>query len=453
MSGLAKLLVKAGVIVSASDITKSEITDELKKKGIDVKIGHAKKNIPADAELVIYSSACPDTNLERVEARARQLRQINNFQFLGEMTEDRHTVLVCGTHGKSTTTALVGSMLIEGGLNPTVIVGTRVPGFKDRNAYLGGEEIFVIEGDEYAKHFLAFHPTAVILNNIELDHTDVFPDIESLMQTFQELLTHVQPKGIVIANANDPHIQTLIGQERSRLEARGITIKTFGFGSHADIQIADVTNKPGAQLFAVRDDQGLVSRFTLQLPGRMNVMNATGALTLALQLGVSGDAIRRVLESFEGVWRRFERIADYHNMLVISDYAHHPTAIAATLEAAKQFYPGRRIVLCFQPHHRHRTKHLFLDFVPSFDKADVLILTEIYDVAGRDDSQDQDISSRDLEQAIMHHDADRGVKRLVEYAANPEEALQTLRRLRVAGDVILVMGAGDIYLIANKVLE
>lgn len=453
MSGVAKMLLQAGVKVSGSDLQTSEITDELKKKGIDIKIGEDKHHIPAETDLVIYSSACPENNLERVEARHRNLRQVTNFQFLGEWTAEQHPVLVCGTHGKSTTTALLGLMLIEAGFEPTVLVGSRVPAFKEGNLYLGKSDLIVIEGDEYAKHFLEFQPAAVILNNIELDHIDVFPDLEAMLVAFRELLSRLRSNGLVVANADDPRIQTLIGQERGRLEARGVKIKTFGFGSHADFQIADVITRDETQVFALRDEQGLVSRFTLAIPGKMNVMNAAAALTLGFQMGVGAEVARRVFESFTGVWRRFEKVGDRNGILVISDYGHHPTAVQATLEAAKSFYPGRRIVLCFQPHHRNRTKNLFLDFISSFDKADILLLAEIYDVAGRDDQGDQDISSRDLQQAILHHDADRGAKRQVEFAEGPEQALTLLTHWKKTNDVILVMGAGDIYKIGTRVLE
>jgi len=453
MSGIAKLLQAAGVPVTGSDVAQSELTDELVKQGIDVKIGHAPENVPPATDLVIYSSAVPEGNPERAEARRLNVRQLTNFQFLGEWTADKHPVLVCGTHGKSTTTAMAGLMFIDAGYEPTVIVGSRVPAFREGNVYLGNSDLVVIEGDEYAKHFLEFEPSAVVINNIELDHTDIFADIRDLTETFRELLRKVRSGGLVVANADDPRVQTLIGEERSRLEARGIRIKTFGFGSHADIRVADYAVRVESQLFALRDDEGLMSRFTLQIPGRMNIMNAVAAAALAMHLNVGAENVRRVLASFKGIWRRFEKVLDRDRMLVVSDYGHHPTAVAATLDAAKSFYAGRRIVLCFQPHHRNRTKHLFADFIPSFDKADALVLAEVYDVAGREEAADGAVSSRDLLEAIAKRDEERGIKRTLEYARDPQEALAMLKHLRAPGDVIIVMGAGDIYRIATHVLD
>jgi len=453
MSGLAKLLVRAGIQVSGSDAAASLLTKELLRKGIKVQIGHAAEHIPPDTDLVIYSSAVPEQNPERAEARHRNIDQRNNFQFLGQWTADDRTLVVCGTHGKSTTTALAGLFLIQGGLDPTVIVGSRVPSFAEGNVRFGQSDLFVIEGDEYERHFLEFHPTAVILNNIELDHTDIFPDVATMSDAFRALLHQVKDGGLVIANADDPRVGTLIGEERSRLESRGVKIKTFGFGSHADVQIIDHVIRPGEQTFAWRDELGLVSRLSLHVPGRMNAMNAAGAIALATSFGVTLDIIRPVLASFHGIWRRFEKVAEAGGITVISDYAHHPTAIAATIEAAKQWYPGRRIVVCFQPHHRNRTKQLFFDFIPAFDKADVVIFMEVYDVTGREQKEDEAVSSRDLLEAVVRHDTERGITRPLEYAANPQEGLAALHRHRSSGDVIIVMGAGDIFEIATEIIK
>lgn len=453
MSGVAKLLRRAGVSVSGSDATASELTHELEELGIHVFIGHDADNVPPECDLVIYSSAIPELNPERAEARRRNLPQMTNFAFLGEWTRGKRVLLVSGTHGKSTTTAMLGLMLESAHRDPTVIVGSRLSSFPDGNVRFGESDLYVIEGDEYARHFLEFQPYGLIINNIEPDHFDIFPDLDAVMNVFREMLSRVQPKGIVVANADDQNVQTLIGQERASLEERGISIKTFGFGSHADQQVMEHAMRSGGQVFTLRNPRGLMTRFRLQIPGKMNVMNAAGALTLCQALGVPSDTLQDAVEAFPGIWRRFETVADKEDVTVISDYGHHPTAVAATLEAAKSFYPGRRIVLAFQPHHRNRTKHLFEKFVQSFDKADALLLVEIYDVAGRDARDDETISSRDLQDAVLKRDLEHTVSRPVEYASDPDSALDILRRWKRKGDVILVMGAGDIYKIADKILK
>ncbi len=452
MSGVAKLLMRAGVSVSGSDVEESEVTRELGRLHIEVSIGHTADNLPEEVDLVIYSSAVPELNPERAEARKRNIPQLTNFEFLGEWTGGKKVILVTGTHGKSTTTAMLGLMLEAGERDPNVIVGSKVPSFPDSNVRFGKSDVYVIEGDEYAKHFLEFEPYAVILNNIEMDHVDIFKDLNEMIDAFRELLSNMQPGGILIANADDKNVQTLVGQERSNLEAKNITIKTFGFGSHATQQILDYAVRPGEQSFALKNIHGHATRFRLHVPGKMNVVNVSGALSLAFHAGIGSDVLQNAVESFEGIWRRFQKIAEKDDMIVISDYGHHPTAVRETLEATKRFYPGRRVVLCFQPHHRNRTKHLFKEFIPCFDQADVLLLTEIYDVAGRDASADDHVSSRDLQEAVIRHDAENMVRRKIEYADSPKSALETLKRWKQERDIILVMGAGDIYKIAKDIL-
>jgi UDP-N-acetylmuramate--alanine ligase len=418
-----------------------------------VQIGHEASHVPTDVDILIYTSAAPEKNPERLVAAARGIPQVTNFAFLGAWLASKRCLLVCGTHGKSTTTALTGLLLEEANQDPMVIVGSRVPSFPDGNVRFGSTDLVVIEGDEYARHFLEFEPYAVIINNLELDHTDVFPDFEHLLGAFRELLGKVRNGGIVIANADDRHVQTLIGTERVSLLEGGVRIRTFGFGSHADHQVVDYTVKPGEQTFGLRDVGGRVHRFRLGVPGRMNVMNSAAALSLISCMGIPLAGLEKALGNFHGIWRRFQKMSDRDGVLVVSDYGHHPTAVAATLEAAKTFYPGRRVVLAFQPHQRRRTRDLFLDFVPSFDRADALLLVEIYDVAGRESPEDEAISSRDLQDAIVRHDSDRATVRSVDYAPNPDEALAVLKRWKRQGDVIIVMGAGDIYTIADKIMD
>lgn len=450
MSAIAKLLFRSGVKVSGSDVVASEQTEELVRKGIPVIIGHEQAFVPEDATLIIYSSAVPESDPERRQARARGLRELTNFEFLAQWAQDQRVVLVTGTHGKSTTTALAGLMLIEGGLDPLVIVGSKVPAFTDGNVRSGGGSIWLIEGDEYARHFLAFQPQAILINNIELDHTDIFPTLDHMVGAFRELLHQVRDGGLVVANADDRNVSTLLGGERTALEARGVKIVTYGYGAHAMVRVSDEAIRVGEQLFLIKDERGQMIRGSLHVPGRMNICNATGAAALALALGAGTEPIRRAVNAFTGIWRRFETISDKDGVLVISDYGHHPTAIRSTLEAARSFYPGRRIVLCFQPHQHNRTRQLFLDFVPSFDLADALVLVEIYDVPGRKTHEDEQVSSKDLCDAIRHHDADRLSQRPLEYAATVHEASPIIERWKRKGDIVIVMGAGDVYKIAEK---
>jgi UDP-N-acetylmuramate--alanine ligase len=422
MSAVAKLLLAAGVRVSGSDVAENEQTKILAERGATITIGHAAEHVPADAQTIVYTSAAPETNPERIEARKRGIPEFTNFQFLGRWFAQSKTILVAGTHGKSTTTAMLGVILEQAGLDPTVVVGSKVPGFPDGNLRIGSSNLFVIEGDEYARHFLEFTPFAVVLNNIELDHTDVFPTLNEMKSAFGELLGNIQAGGFVVANASDANVQALLEQESRALNAHQVRVVPFNAGSG------------DAVLLGVE----------LKVPGRINRLNATAAATMARELGASQEQIVAALNLFPGIWRRFELLGEESGAKIFSDYGHHPTAVAATLSAAKEQFPNSRIILCFQPHHRNRTKHLFLEFIPSFDLADVLVLCEIYDVAGRDATEDEDISSHDLVDAVVRHDADRAASRTVEYAANPAEAVrQTLAKAQ-QGDVVIFMGAGDI---------
>lgn len=426
MSAVAKLLLHTDIHVTGSDAVENEFTRELQEKGAEVFIGHDGTHISDSVELVIYSSAIPEDHVERLTAAKKQIPQMTNFAFLGEWTKQKGVLLVTGTHGKSTTTAMLGLSLIEAGFDPTVIVGSRVKEFPDRNLRLGSSDLYVIEGDEYAKHFLEFTATGIIINNIELDHTDVFKDLADMVETFRVLLHKVRSSGVVVANQDDVVVRRLIEEEREALQVKGIKIHYFSAESEPSIRPA--------------------------VPGAMNIMNAKAAYTLATLMGADEKIVVSTLEEFHGIWRRFEKIAEKNDIAVFSDYGHHPTAVIKTLEAAKSFFHDRRIVLCFQPHHRNRTRHLFLDFVPAFDLADVLILTEIYDVKGREAADDATISSHDLVDAVVRHDADRGVSRSVVYATDPRHALEQLRACIQPGDIVLVMGAGDIYMIADQIL-
>lgn len=437
VSAVAKLLLAAGVRVSGSDAVPNEQTEILKGMGANV-IEHRALNIEQQTDVLIYSSAVPPSDPEREEARRLGIPEMNSFQFLGEWFRGKRVILVAGTHGKSTTTAMLGLILERARLDPTVIVGSKVPGFEHGNVRIGKSDLVVIEGDEYARHFLEFHPSGLVLNNIELDHTDVFPTIGDMVGAFRECLSHVANGGIVVANAMDANVTKLLNEPSER------SIRTVRFGG-ADVDGWSVARAAHDGFNEVRiEKSGISYVFNLRVPGLHNAMNAAGAVLMARELGASYPDIAGALEAFKGIWRRFEFLGEKNGAKYYSDYGHHPTAVAATLRAAKEEFSDSRIVLCFQPHHRNRTKHLFLEFVPCFDEASVLVLCEIYDVPGREESEDADVSSQDLLDAVVRHDADRGVVRTVEYAPDPASAVRQTEALVRIGDVVIFMGAGDI---------
>ncbi|MDD5251983.1 MAG: UDP-N-acetylmuramate--L-alanine ligase [Patescibacteria group bacterium] len=445
VSAAAKLLKHLGKEVSGSDIAANEATAELEAIGISVVTGHAAKNVPADADLLLYSDAVPPENPERAEAARRGLREMSYFDFLGAYSREKRTVAVSGTNGKSTTTALLALMLEAGGFDPTVIVGSRVRTFSGGNFRPGSGDLFVVEACEHHANMLKLAPQAIVLTNIEADHLDFYGDLDHIKAAFQQYVDSLPVGGLLTVNVDDP----VIGHEL-RLPTGAVS---YGLDNPADYRLVEPRVQAGHQVFRILQRGVNLGEFILPMPGRFNLYNALAAATAALELGASAEAVHDALARFPGLWRRFEKIGERDGSPVYSDYGHHPTAVAATIAAAREFHPGRRIVLAFQPHQHNRTRNLFDDFVAAFDGADALVLAEVYDVAGREESADAVVSSRDLLRAVRQRDAVAGRERDVAYAESPVRAQAELENLTRSGDVIIVMGAGDIYRIAPKLVN
>ncbi|MFC1638915.1 UDP-N-acetylmuramate--L-alanine ligase, partial [Patescibacteria group bacterium] len=444
VSAVAKLLLAEGVEVSGSDANRSAVTEELEARGVRVSLGHDAANLPEGVGLVVRTSAVPDDNPELEAARERGIPDLTYFEFLGRWSRGRRTVAVAGTNGKSTTTAMLGMMLAEAGLDPTVIVGSKVPAFPDGNLRLGRGELFVVEACEHEAHLLEFAPQSAVVTNIEEDHLDFYHDREHIMTTFRQFVSQVEPDGFVVLNADDE-------SGSDALEPAARTVR-FGSGSRGNPRWKILEVGEGVQRFSLQRDGSALGEFDLHVPGRFNVENAVAAATVALELGVPPESIRAALDSYRGIWRRFEIVGEPYGAPVISDYGHHPTAVAGTLQAVREFYPNKKIVLVFQPHHRNRTRNLFDRFVPAFDGADAVILPEIYDVTGREDDADGDISSRDLVHAVRQRDLAREVRRPVRYAESLDAAFALIHSVLEPQSVCLVMGAGDVDELARRLV-
>lgn len=405
VSAAAKWWKMKGTDVSGSDMHQSEIIEDLEQEGIQVKIGHFADNIPRECDLVIYSDAVPATNVERQAAEEQGIMQMSYFEFLGEIAKDHKTIAVSGTNGKSTTTAMLANILIDAGLDPTVILGTKVPGWEHKNFRMGGSNVFVVEACEHMQHMLYIKADIAVITNIEEDHLDFYRDIDHIREAFQEW---VDKSDFDVLNATDP--------ESKKLNVENVT--WF--------------------------NEGDISGVELKIPGAFNRMNAAAAAVAARHLGVTDDQIKSSLEKFKGTWRRFEHVGAFNGADVYSDYAHHPTAIEKSLAAYKEFYPDRRLLVCFEPHQYSRTAELFDDFVTCFASADALVLSEVYEVAGRNEFAGK--TSKDLAEAIQNVDD-------VQYAENLDTAEQLVRELAKPDDVIVAMGAGDIDRVARKLVE
>ena len=405
VSALAKLFLVYGKQIAGSDKYSSEITDDLQKKGIKVYIGHEDTNLDSDTDLVIYSAAVGPEIPERKKATELGIKQLSYPKALGLITKSKDTIAISGTHGKSTTTAMLGLILTEAGLDPTVIVGSKVkhPTF-DENVRIGRGKYFVVEACEWRAHMLNLKPKIIVLTNIESDHLDYYKTFKNLKNAFKEYVGRLPKNGLLIFNADDKNcIET----------AKSARCKTVGYSIKSGLD------------------------FSLQIPGRFNIYNALAASTCALRLGIKPEIIRKTLANFKGIWRRFEKIGEYKGALIFSDYAHHPTAVKETLRAAKEKYPQRRLVVVYQPHHFDRTKRLFREFTKAFDLADLVILNEIYDVPGRESAKK--ISSRDLVGELKK----RKIKAV--FARDLKETKEFLLKNIRRGDLVLIMGAGDIY--------
>lgn len=451
VSAVAKLLRLQGKEVTGSDLKRTIVTDDAERAGVAFREPSV-DNVSPDLDLLIYTPAAPEDQIERVVAAKLGIPQFSYPEFLGLLAQGRVTVAVCGTNGKSTTTAMLGLVLEAAGLDPLVIVGSRVTAFPYGNLRPGKGNIFVVEACEYKSGFLAIAPTHVVVTNVTMDHLDYFRDLAHIQETFQAFIAKQPADGLLITNADDAG--------SSVLETAGPR-RTFGWSIDAGYRAKKVSVSGERQRVTIarKESKETWPEIALRVPGRFNAENALAAAAMARELGVAPEIIKETLERFPGVWRRFERVGvTPDGAPVISDYGHNPEAVAGTLKAAHAFFPDRRVVLVFQPHHHGRTRTLFDAFVESFDEADALVLAEIYGVAGRLEGEEA-VSSKDLVQAVeardrktKHPPAGRHGDRTVRFAADKEEALDVTRSLMRPDDLIIVMGAGDIYTITGKLV-
>jgi len=432
VSALAQYYLAKGYKISGSDLVSSEITEALKKKGAKLLIGkHKAKNLPKNVEMVIYSPAVPKDNPELKEGGRLKIKCLSYPEALGELTKKYFTIAVSGTHGKSTTTAMIGLILIKAGLDPTVIVGTKVPQFGGSNCRVGKSKYLVIEADEWQASFLNYWPKIIVLTNIEREHLDFYKNLRNILKTYREYIGHLPKEGILIVNSEDKNIQKVI--------AKKVHVPIFYF------------------YFSGWKKEANKLREILKIPGGYNVYNALAALTVARVLGISDKISLEALSKYKGSWRRFETTEIRYPIryTLVSDYAHHPTEIRVTLKAAREKYPKKEIWCIFQPHQYQRTYYLFNDFVKVFREAPVnkLIITDIYDVAGREATEiKKRVSSEKLVQAINNR-RDRSNKSNWSNYLPKGEIVRYLKENLKGGEVIIIMGAGDIYKLVLHLTE
>ena len=427
MSAILRLFAARGIFVSGSDLNLPPI--ETLPMG-EFYPSHDAAHVPTDASLLIYSAAVPDTNPERKRARELGITEMSYPEALAFVTAPYTTIAVSGTHGKSTSTALLGKLFEAGNLHPSVIVGAEVPGWKDHNLLRGEGDVFIVEACEYRRHMLNLTPQTIVLTNLELDHPDYYRDLEDIKSAFKEYIDKLGGEGLLVANNDDANIRDIM---------RGFDgiVVTFGVGSGADLVAKNIRGGRDRQVFELVWKGAALGEFTTPLPGLYNIYNILSACAAYLAYSGKSEAIQGVLDAFHGVGRRFEVVGMLGNTIIVSDYAHHPTALRAVVEAALARYKDKRILTIFRPHQRERTQKLFDQFVAVMGNIPALLLIEIYDVAGREEGID--ISSRDLIASIQ----ERFHNPQIIYAKDLIEAEQIARIEAEHFDVMLVVGAGD----------
>jgi len=407
MSALAQYLKDHGVIVTGSDREESPVTELLEKMGIDVSIGQNTENVSEDAEVLVYSDAVPEDNPERARAKELGVLQKSYFAMLGDVSKGKRTVAIAGTHGKTTTTGMLAKILLDAEASPTAIIGSIVKDFGSNYVH-GNSDLFVVEACEYRDHLLELAPEILVITNLEWDHTDYFPSLEALQETFRKAIERVPADGVIVTDPHNPNIAPLLASAQER--------------------IIDYTQE---------------TSYDLTLPGEFNQMNARTAAAAARAVlpSISDETIRNALSTFQGTWRRFEykgktvRGAD-----VYDDYAHHPTAVKKTLEALRAKTSGK-IIVAFHPHLYSRTRDLLTEFVDAFKDVDQVLIAPIYAAREIDDGT---ISSEILAERISLQGA--------KAQALDFDAIKTMLEEAEEGDTIMTMGAGDIYKIADALV-
>jgi len=415
VSALAKYYLEKGHKITGSDLTPSEITKDLKERGVRIFIGpHNSKNIQKNVDLMIYSPAVQSTNPEFKEAKRRNIKMNSYPEALGELTKNHYTIAITGTHGKSTTTCMMGMLLARAGLDPTVIVGTKLKEFGNSNYRGGKSQYLVIEACEHFESFLNYWPKIIILTSVEADHLDYYKNLGNVLRGFKRFISNLPKDGILIANRDDKNIRKILNSAPK--------LKTYKY--------------------SLKQPETRKLKRYLSVPGDHNISNALAALTVARILKVTDDISYKALSEYKGSWRRFEEKAIKvwnKNLKLISDYGHHPTEVKVTLKAAREKYLNKKIWCIFQPHQYQRTYYLFRDFVKVFKESpvDKLIITDIYDVAGRE--------TPELKKKVSSEKLVKATNRKNVIYLQREKVLDYLKENLADQEVLIVMGAGDIY--------
>lgn len=442
VSAIAKFFLNYKKEVSGSDVNSSETIFILQNLGAKISIGHREENLGNETDLVIYSPAVPYDNPEFKKAARLGIPLFSYPEILGEvMSKYNFPIAVSGTNGKTTTASLTGLILERAEFDPAVIIGGKVKEWNGNLRFSERQGFFVAEACEYKRAMMNLNPKAIILTNIEEDHLDYYKNLEDIKSAFTEYISKLPPDGILVYNADDIASKEII----KTAKAKKIS---YSLKNEADLKAEKIIRGNGKQIFNLISYSKNLGEFEIFIPGDFNIYNCMAASALSLDLGVSPEIIKETLKNFRGTWRRFEFLGTLNGAAVISDYAHHPTAVEKTIKGAKDFFPGRKILAVFQPHQKDRTIKLFDKFTESFTGADEVIISEIYSVEGRNQTE-RDISSLDLTEAARK----KYPHFKIFYSKNLEETKKMIIERSNYFDVILIMGAGDIYKVGEDVVK
>jgi len=427
MSGIAEVLVNLGYQVSGSDLRESPVTERLKEMGVSIRLGHDASCIEG-AQAVVISSAVKGDNAEVMAAHAAKIPVIPRGEMLSELMRMKQGIAVGGSHGKTTTTSMIAQVLSHAGLDPTIVIGGKL-GILGSNAKLGKGQLLVAEADESDGSFLLLNPTLAVVTNIDREHLDHYKDLDEICDAFQAFANKVPFYGAVFLCMDDPNASTV----RPRINRR---VVTYGTNPQVEIRARDIRQDGFRTRFKVEALDHDLGEFSLNVPGHHMVLNALAAIGVALELEVPVDAIREALSTFSGAERRFTKKGEKDGVLVVDDYGHHPTEIAATLKAARKGFPERRIVAAFQPHRYTRTQALLEEFGRAFFEADVVVLTDIYAAS---EAPIPGVTGEALAAALRTHG-----QRDVRFTAKVEDLPHALKALCREGDLLITFGAGSI---------
>jgi len=435
MNGLAEIMINLGFRVSGSDLVKSAVTRHLEEIGVDIVYRHDSQNV-GNADAVIFSAAVSKDNPELIEAERLKIPVIKRAEMLAELMRLKYSICIAGTHGKTTTTSMIGQVLEAGGMDPTIVVGGKVKSLKS-HVHLGTGEYIVTEADEFDRSFLKLMPTIAVITTLESEHRDIYPELESLKDAFIEFIGKVPFYGFVVACIDDTAVADILQNIKRRLI-------TYGTDSNAEYQPEDVQFKNFESTFKVKYKDSSLGYFTISVPGMHNIKNALAAIATGIELDIQLENIREALKKFSGVFRRFELKDEIEGVMVIDDYAHHPTEVKVSLNAAKTGWKDRRVIAIFQPHLYSRTRDFCEEFGGSFTDADIAVITDIYPAR---EKPIHGITGKLI--------ADWAIKKghpNVHFIPDKKSVIQKVVDLAKPGDMVMTLGAGDVWDISERII-